>query len=119
MPQNNRAVGTHYERVAGRYLESKGYKILEYNYRCYKGEVDIITRYADTIVFIEVKYRMNNSKGVPSEAVNKTKRRAISQVAVNYLTTKLQTTDIPCRFDVISILDNDIIHYENAFDFEP
>lgn len=119
MEENNRTIGTKYEQIAGEDLIKKGYKILEYNYRCFKGEIDIIALKDNTVVFIEVKYRINNVKGHPAEAVDKKKCQKISSVAQFYLAQKFKRTDIPCRFDVISILDDEIIHFENAFDFTP
>ena len=54
MKQNNRAVGTAYEQIAGRFLEKKGFQILEYNYRCRAGEIDLIARDSEYLVFCEV-----------------------------------------------------------------
>lgn len=133
---NKREIGTQYEKRAVQFLQDKGYTIIERNYRCHKGEIDIIAREPvsaqnstvtglesqpniGTIVFIEVKYRINNLKGDPAEAVDKRKCRTISRVAEYFLTETYHTTDIACRFDVISILDDEIIHYENAFDYTP
>ncbi|MBE6015168.1 MAG: YraN family protein [Lachnospiraceae bacterium] len=116
--ENKRTIGSKYEQIAAQELEKKGYTILEHNYRCVKGEIDLIAKKNDTIVFTEVKYRINNVKGNPSEAVDKRKRRRISGAALFYLATRLKRMDVPCRFDVISILDDEIIHFENAFDFQ-
>ena len=68
--KNNRETGNYYERLAGAYLEQEGYEILEYNYRCKTGEIDIIAREAGYLVFCEVKYRASDKKGHPAEAVN-------------------------------------------------
>lgn len=57
MENNRRRTGARYEQTAGRYLETKGYQILEYNYRCRRGEIDIIARDQECLVFCEVKYR--------------------------------------------------------------
>ena len=59
--KNNRETGSHYERLAGAYLEQEGYEILEYNYRCKTGEIDIIAKEAGYLVFCEVKYRASVS----------------------------------------------------------
>lgn len=119
--QNNRKVGTFYEQIAGRYLESIGYKILQFNYRCKVGEIDIIARDGNYLVFCEVKYRSDNSKGMPSEAVDYRKQKVLSKCALFYITTH-RCTQMPCRFDVIGILgrkDNcaqtEIKHFKNAF----
>lgn len=66
--QNTRRTGAVYEKKAGAYLEKRGYKILEYNYRCRQGEVDIIARDAGYLVFCEVKYRSGPESGYPEEA---------------------------------------------------
>lgn len=116
MKQNNRAVGTDYERVAGAYLETLGYCILEYNFRCRSGEIDIIARDGEYLVFCEVKYRESQVKGHPLEAISVVKQRRISRCASFYLQThKLQ--DMPCRFDVVGILGEEITLLKNAFDF--
>ena len=53
-------MGTAYEKLAGAYLEQQGYEILEYNYRCRMGEIDIVARQGGYLVFVEVKYRAEN-----------------------------------------------------------
>ncbi len=114
--QNNRTVGTNYERIAAQYLERKGYRILVYNYRCRMGEIDLIAKKEGTLVFVEVKYRRTNNRGTPLEAITKKKQRVISQCANHYLLYSKQT-NVCCRFDAIGILDNAIEHIENAFEY--
>lgn len=115
--RNNRKTGSEFEQVAADELVRKGYRILERNYRCPKGEIDIIAEDEGTICFVEVKYRINNSKGFPEDAVSYQKQRVISKVAEYYLTTRIHRLDVPCRFDVIGVLDGELKHYENAFDY--
>ena len=98
------------------YLTEKGYEILEYNYRCKLGEIDIIARDGDYLVFCEVKYRADDRKGTPAEAVDYAKQRVISKSALYYMTVN-GIDEIPCRFDVVSIEDDRIILYQNAFDY--
>lgn len=112
--QNNRKVGTDYEQAVGYYLEQQGYLILEYNYRCRLGEIDIIAQDGEYLVFCEVKYRQNRQKGSPLEAVNVKKQRTIYQCASYYLTVH-QAADRPCRFDVIGIEGGQITHIKDAF----
>jgi putative endonuclease len=69
--QNNRSVGAVYEQAAGYYLEQNGYELIEYNYRCRDGEIDIIAKDGDCYVFCEVKYRSGRQAGNPLEAVEK------------------------------------------------
>lgn len=116
MKKNYRMLGTEYEQMAGRYLIRNGYQILEYNYRCPKGEVDIIARQGGYLVFCEVKYRSGSESGYPGEAVGRAKQKRISDCALYYLTVH-GLLEEPCRFDVISILGNRIRIYPNAFDY--
>lgn len=116
MKKNYRQVGSGYEKIAGQYLIQKGYQILEYNYRCSKGEVDIVARQGAYLVFCEVKFRSGTECGYPEEAVGRTKQRRISESAMYYLTVH-GLLEEPCRFDVISILGNRIRIYPNAFDY--
>ena len=68
--KNNRRTGTGYERKAGAYLDFLGYKIVTYNYRCRLGEIDLIARDGEYLVFVEVKYRTTSVSGYPAEAVD-------------------------------------------------
>ncbi|MGN0317259.1 MAG: YraN family protein [Lachnospira sp.] len=114
---NKRQIGTKYEEIACKYLIDKGYIIIETNFRCKLGEIDIIARIpADgTIVFCEVKYRKNNLYGTSLEAVNYKKQATIRKVASYYLIGQYKTTDVKCRFDVVGIDNDEIVHIENAF----
>lgn len=113
---NNRTVGADYEKMVGSYLEDKGYTILEYNYRCKLGEIDLIAKYQDSLVFCEVKYRKNVSKGHPLEAVGSKKQRTISNCAIWYI-AQHQIVNYSMRFDVIGILKDEVFHVEQAFDY--
>lgn len=115
--ENTRNVGTHYENVVGRFLERKGLTIISRNFRCKNGEIDLIAKDGDVYVFIEVKYRNTDVKGHPSEAVDLKKQKKISKVALFYLTYVVKSTDVPCRFDVVSILGDQIEYIKNAFEF--
>ena len=117
MKQNNRKVGTAYERAAGYYLEQQGYEILEYNYRCRRGELDIIARDGEYLVFCEVKYRQNRGKGSPLEAVGGKKQHTIYQCAEYYIAEK-HLKNIPCRFDVIGVEGKKITLIKNAFEMQ-
>lgn len=116
MGTNKRRIGAAYEKVAGEYLAGKGYEILEYNFRCRMGEIDIIAMDGKCLVFCEVKYRADSKKGHPAEAVDYKKQRVISKCALYYLTTH-GLSDIECRFDVVSIEGDGIEVYPNAFDY--
>ena len=116
MAYNNRKIGEHKEKVAAKYLQSLGYEVLEYNYRYRQGEIDLICKEGEFLVFCEVKYRNSLRNGFPEEAVTYTKQRTISRCASHYLLTH-GFADIPCRFDVISIVGSEIRVLRNAFDF--
>lgn len=96
-------LGKRGELAAVRFLERKGYEILETNWTCVAGEADIIALEDDTLCFVEVKTRSNAEKGFPAEAVNAKKRGCYERIAACYLTT-YENCDIRVRFDVISIL---------------
>ena len=117
--QNHRAMGTYYEKKAAEYLKKQGYEILAMNYRCRIGEIDIIARDGEYLVFVEVKYRSSAAGGAPEEAVNYKKQRVISKVASYYLMKEYGTLDVDCRFDVAGILDDEIRLTKNAFAYVP
>ena len=75
--QSRRTVGSHYETVAEQCLKKQGYKILERNFYCRQGEIDLIARDGEVLVFVEVKYRKSLNQGDPMEAVNDRKQRRI------------------------------------------
>lgn len=114
---NKREIGTCYEKMAATFLTQRGLKILACNFRCRQGEVDIVAREDDAIVFCEVKYRKDAEKGGPLEAVTKTKQRTISRCALAYLTYTGQT-ESSVRFDVIGILGEEILWLKNAFEYQ-
>lgn len=117
--QNQRKLGSEYEHIAGTYLQNSGFVILEYNWHCRSGEMDLIAKDGEYLVFCEVKYRKTMSAGHPLEAVNRKKQRVISKCANVYITQN-QLWDVPCRFDVIGILGEspyELTHIENAFDY--
>lgn len=112
---NKRAIGKEYEKLAVSYLISKGYLILEQNYYSAHGEIDIIAKDDDTIVFIEVKFRSSSQRGFPSEAVTRAKQRSMQYTAKQYLYQQHDADDTKCRFDVVSILGDQITLISDAF----
>lgn len=95
-------LGQYGETLAVRYLAGKGLRICERNYRSGKGEIDIIARDGEWLVFIEVKTRTGTRYGLPREAVTAYKQEVLRRTAQAYRTEKDQTS--PCRFDVVEIL---------------
>ena len=102
------------EKRAVKYLKSIGYEILETNFTTDFGEIDIVAKDKDFIVFVEVKTRSSVAFGSPSEAVNAKKREKYKNLASLYL-LKSKTPDHCCRFDVIEIVKSEINHIINAF----
>lgn len=111
---NKREVGTQKELQAMHYLEKQGMKILQRNFRCHMGEIDLIAQDGACIVFVEVKYRTSSRYGSPFEAVNARKQTTIRKVAQYYLLGRKQL-DCPVRFDVVGICGNELEHIKNAF----
>lgn len=99
----NKVLGAFGENMANEYLSECGYKVLDRNFSCRTGEIDIIALQGDTVVFIEVKTRSSEKFGLPSEAVSATKQRKIVKTALYYL-QKNRLMDYMCRFDVIEII---------------
>lgn len=119
---SNKGTGELGEEVAANFMIARGYRILERNFRCKGGEVDIIARDPGdkSLVFIEVKARRGLSYGVPQLAVTPFKQRQISKAALTWL-SKNRLHDTNARFDVIAILlsgdgRHTIEHIMNAFD---
>lgn len=112
----NKEKGELGENIAKEYLLSKGAKILDTNYKIKSGEIDIISKLDENIVFIEVKSRTNIKFGYPSESVNYKKIKKITDVAKYYI-FKNNLHNKPIRFDVIEVYlkDKKINHIINAF----
>lgn len=114
---NRRITGSCYEKIAAAYLkENCGYKILEMNYRCRFGEIDIIAMDSNHLIFVEVKYRANLDKGHPLEAIDLAKQKKIYKVAQYYMIeNNFMANTFICRFDAISFQGENITHIKNAF----
>ena len=113
------ARGSYFETLAGKYLENKGCRLLERNFRFGHKEIDIIAVEGDTVVFVEVKGRTSGSYGAPGESVTRAKMRHIVKAAEAYL-WRHGLTNKPCRFDVVcvTLVDNreaEFEHIRNAF----
>ena len=108
--------GFEYEKIAKRYLFDKGYKVVEENFTCRLGEIDIIASKGGRLHFIEVKGRKNIDFGYPREAVTIQKQKRIIRAAKYYFMIQ-GSDDVLCQFDVLEIIveNNEINHIENAF----
>ncbi len=107
------------EAAAARFLETKGFRVLERNWRFRQWELDLICRDGDTIVFVEVKTRGAGAMGTPADGLHRKKQARLVKAASQYL-TKNDLWDEPCRFDFAAVVDTgfsmDVEHIENAFD---
>ncbi len=112
--------GKEGERIAADFLKKNGYRIVENNYRCSIGEIDIVARDKDDLVFVEVKARKSSALGYPEQAVGRQKQRKMSQLALWYIQEK-KLHGINARFDVVAVLmqssGNDVKLIKHAFEF--
>ena len=103
------------EEQAVQFLTGKGYIIMERNYRCPEGEIDIIARHGEVLAFVEVRTRQNSGYGFPEESVTSLKQHRIIRCATWYLQQK-KLWACNCRFDVVAIFRDRIEHITGAFD---
>ncbi len=112
-------LGRRGEELAAQYLRKNGYELIQRNYVCKMGEMDIIAKEKGTLVFVEVKARTSTAFGPPQSAVNSAKQRQLSKVALNFLKEK-KIEDAKARFDVVAILfgkrGDEIELIKDAFD---
>ena len=103
MSDDRKSLGEKGEGIAVSYLEKiKGYKILQRNYQCIFGEMDIIAKDHDVLSFIEVKTRRSVDFGIPQESVNKRKQHQLSKVALEFI-NRHKVHHMKARFDVVAV----------------
>src|SRR5205807_6206732 len=110
------------ERAAKKHLRRQGLKFLTANFRSPRGEVDLVFREADCLVFVEVKTRSSEEWVRPAAAVNKERRQRLSRAALDYLRL-LRNPPVKLRFDIVEVLLNDgevreVRHLPNTFPME-
>lgn len=108
--------GDKAEMLAAAHLEKQGLRVVERNYRCRQGEIDLIMREGDTLVFVEVRLRTNTKFGGAAESITQQKQGKILQTARHYLAGQRKLP--PCRFDAVLLggLDGGTIEWlKNAF----
>ena len=112
--------GKEGEKIAAAYLEKNDYRIIEINFRCPIGEIDIVAKEKNDLVFVEVKTRKSIALGYPEQAVGLRKQKKMSQLALWYM-QKRKIVDTNARFDVVAITlipeNNEVRLIQNAFDF--
>lgn len=114
----SRAVGLHGEALAARWYEHKGYQVLSRNWRCRDGEIDLVVRSGNRVVFCEVKTRSTGAFGEGLESVTASKQRRIRRLAAKWLSELGPASDrswVDVRFDVVSITGGRVEVIEDAF----
>lgn len=105
---DRRATGRRGEALAARYLEQQGYQLVERNYRCAAGEIDLVVQTGDALVFVEVRTRRSVALGTPEESITPAKAQRLIALAWTYLqerqaTEAAEATEVAWRIDVIAI----------------
>jgi putative endonuclease len=111
---NNGALGEFGERLAAAHYRANGYAVLERNWRCRAGEIDLLCARGTTLVVCEVKARTGSAHGHPLEAVTLAKQRRLRRLAAVYLRNQGRRWD-EVRFDVAGVLDGSLEVVEGAF----
>lgn len=111
------------ERAAKKYLQQEGLKFLVANFRSKRGEIDLIFRDQDCLVFVEVKTRSSEEWARPAAAVNARKKRLVSQTALDYLRL-IKNPQVKIRFDIVEVLldegeVHEVRHLPNTFPMSP
>ncbi len=119
-PEDRRRSGSEAETAACDYLEAKGMQVVKRNFRARGGEVDVVGREGDTLVFVEVRYREDDGLGTPEETVDRVKRLKVAAAARAYVSRIAPASWKEARFDVVAVVgtgpDRVIRHYPGAFD---
>jgi putative endonuclease len=108
------------EDQAAKFLERRGYRIVERNYRTPNGEIDLIAVHEGSVVFVEVKTRSSDAFGAPELAVTPQKQRRMIKAALGYIKRR-QFHQMPCRFDIVAIsmsAEKEIELIQNAFEVD-
>jgi putative endonuclease len=113
-PPSHLRQGHDAEQQACEHLQAQGLRLLERNYRSRFGEIDLIMRHANTLVFVEVRYRRSTRFGSPAETVDTRKQARIRATAEHYLQQHPQHTGVSCRFDVVAMTPATDTHAQQA-----
>ena len=113
-------LGQYGEELAAQHLQAAGLELLDRNWRCREGELDIVARDGDTVVFVEVKARSGTGFGEPAEAVGAVKARRIRGLAARWLVEQRPPHCPQLRFDVVSVVRSRgqaprVVHLRGAF----
>ncbi len=114
---NKREKGKVFENIAENYLKAKGFEILGRNYRTRQGEIDIIAKKENLIIFVEVRGKTSDSFGLSEESINTSKTMKILETAKHFIYQN-NLFDYDYRFDLIAININQVNHIENIITLE-
>lgn len=103
---NRREIGRLGERLAARYLDSIGYRVLQRNFRCPLGEIDIIAQDGETLVFVEVRTRTGDTYGTALESLTFEKLDRLKRLALYYIQAE-RGGEVPCRIDLVAVEFNE------------
>ncbi len=113
--KKKRSIGEQAESRAEQYLSQQGLRCLEKNYRCKYGEIDLIMRDSEFLVFIEVRFRKTEKFGNPTETVTLKKQQRIVTTARHYIQSHSFAQEMPCRFDIVGMSSNELLWTKAAF----
>ena len=111
-----RATGDHFEGAARSFLEQRGLRLLRANFLCRHGEIDLVMREGDTLVFVEVRYRRSGAFGGALASVTVAKQRKLVSAALFWLRCHAADANRPCRFDVLAFEGESVEWIRGAFD---
>lgn len=118
MTRDGRAHGKEAEQLALAYLQSRGLELVEANYHCRLGELDLVMKDGNSLVFVEVRLRRNPYYGSAAESVTRNKQDKLWRAALHFTASRPDLASLPVRFDVIALSDmqiNDKCWIKNAF----
>ncbi|HMM68374.1 MAG TPA: YraN family protein [Dokdonella sp.] len=117
-----RSTGTHFEDIALAHVQRDGLRLIARNFNCRYGELDLVMRDREVVVFVEVRYRRSQGYGGALDSVGASKRERLAKAASLFLQANPTLTRHPCRFDVVAIsggAENPAIDWQrNAFDVQ-
>jgi len=111
-----RATGDRFEAAARRFLEARGLRVVQANFNCRHGEIDLVMRDGDTVVFVEVRYRRGQAFGGAAASVTAAKRRRVISAAHVWMAGRPYDARRPCRFDVLAFEGDRVEWIPNAFE---
>jgi putative endonuclease len=102
MSDDRQKLGRWGEQLAAQYLESHGYKVLDRNWRCRRGEIDLVAKEGDVLVFVEVKTRRGRDYGTPEEALTRYKVKRLLELGQRYMLER-DLEDVEWRVDLVAV----------------